>query len=146
MRDKNTLKSSVYVNYMYTCIQYTYVYHMYTTCIPHVYHMYTTCIPHVYHMYAHTPYMFQFTSPAFYSGLFIPFFGGCVFEINQDPNIVKLLARRDFMFSSSDLRGWDLKNDSALLVPGVTHVHHIPAPEKLKNNKVGMDENYQRCS
>eukprot|EP00435_Cladocopium_sp_Y103_P050442 s775_g15.t1 len=53
-----------------------------------------------------------------------------------DLNIVKLLARRDFMFSSSDLRGWDLKNDSALLVPGVTHVHHIPAPEKLRKNKV----------
>ena len=108
--------------------------------------MYTTCIPHVYHMYAHTPYMFQFTSPAFLFRIVYPFFGGCVFEINQDRNIVKLLARRDFMFSSSDLRGWDLKNDSALLVPGVTHVHHIPAPEKLKNNKVGMDENYQRCS
>lgn len=60
----------------------------------------------------------------------------CQMRRNCDPNIVKLLARRDFMFSSSDLRGWDLKNDSALLVPGVTHVHHIPAPEKLKNNKV----------
>ena len=41
------------------------------------------------------------------------------------------------MFSSSDLRGWSLKNDSALLVPGITHVHNIPAPEKLKKNKVG---------
>ena len=82
-----------------------------------------------------------FNSPVqlfFFQDCLSLFVGGFDPVCNQDPNIVKLLARRDFMFSSSDLRGWDLKNDSALLVPGVTHVHHIPAPEKLKNNKVGM--------
>ena len=42
------------------------------------------------------------------------------------------------MFSSSDLRGWSLKNDSALLVPGITHVHNIPAPEKLRKNKAPL--------
>lgn len=58
-----------------------------------------------------------------------------IFPNSKDSKLVKLLARRDFMFSSSDLRGWSLKNDSALLVPGITHVHNIPAPEKLRKNK-----------
>lgn len=43
---------------------------------------------------------------------------------------------RTLRFSSSDLRGWDLLNDSALLLPGITHVHHIPNPIKLAKKKV----------
>eukprot|EP00913_Durusdinium_trenchii_P024738 g23219.t1 len=60
----------------------------------------------------------------------------CLLRQKCSPKLVALLSRRDFMFSSSDLRGWNLKNDSALLLPGVTHVNHIPAPEKLMKNKV----------
>ncbi|CAK9077838.1 unnamed protein product [Durusdinium trenchii] len=50
--------------------------------------------------------------------------------------LLSLLARRDFMFSSTDLRWWNVKNDSALLMPGVTHAHPKPTPEFLKKVKV----------
>ncbi|CAK8998443.1 unnamed protein product [Durusdinium trenchii] len=53
-------------------------------------------------------------------------------------NLSVLLARRDFLFSSSDLRWWHLKNDSALLMPGVTHAHPIPPPERLVKAKKDM--------
>ena len=31
------------------------------------------------------------------------------------------------------------RNDSALLMPGVTHAHHMPKPETLKRCKAGSD-------
>ena len=60
----------------------------------------------------------------------------CLKHKNCNKNLIALLSRRDFMFSASDLREWNLRDDAALLLPGVTHVHHIPAPEKLSKNKV----------
>eukprot|EP00439_Symbiodinium_sp_Y106_P060090 s1416_g8.t2 len=47
-----------------------------------------------------------------------------------------LLSRRDFMFSSTDLRYWNIMNDSALLLPGVTHAHHKPKPEELDQRRI----------
>ncbi|CAE6916493.1 Ext1 [Symbiodinium natans] len=55
---------------------------------------------------------------------------------NSCLDIWALLRRRDFMFSSSDLRFWDITNDSALLLPGVTHLHHFPKPELLDKYRV----------
>lgn len=40
------------------------------------------------------------------------------------------------MFSSSDLRFWSNANDSALLLPGVTHAHHLPWPDTLRQSRV----------
>lgn len=50
-----------------------------------------------------------------------------------------LLARRDFMFSSTDLRWWSVHNDSSLLMPGVTHVHPMPSPESLVTARVRVN-------
>ncbi|CAE7325000.1 Ext1 [Symbiodinium sp. CCMP2592] len=47
-----------------------------------------------------------------------------------------LLSRRDFMFSSTDLRYWNIMNDSALLLPGVTHAHHKPKVEELDQRRI----------
>ncbi|CAE7337011.1 Ext1 [Symbiodinium microadriaticum] len=47
-----------------------------------------------------------------------------------------LLSRRDFMFSSTDLRYWNIMNDSAPLLPGVTHAHHIPKVEELDQRRI----------
>ena len=49
---------------------------------------------------------------------------------------LELLARRDIMFSSSDLRWWNVMNDSALRLPGVTHVHPLPDPQDLREYKI----------
>ena len=40
------------------------------------------------------------------------------------------------MFSSSDMRLWDIHNDSALLLPGITHAHHVPPPETLQRDRI----------
>ena len=40
------------------------------------------------------------------------------------------------MFSSSDMRLWDIHNDSAPLLPGITHAHHIPPPETLQRDRI----------
>ena len=40
------------------------------------------------------------------------------------------------MFSSADLRFWNNANDSALLLPGVTHAHHLPWPDTLRRDRV----------
>lgn len=51
-------------------------------------------------------------------------------------SLFALLVRRDFMFSSSDMRLWDIHNDSAPLLPGITHAHHIPPPETLQRDRI----------